>query len=265
MKRILSVALFLMSISAGAQEVVDGGAVSDFRTRISVGMDKKIVKGLHVSVSEQVRFKDNVSTFDRSKTDVGISYKVCPYFKFGADYSYMYVKRSADSDPNHESRHRADFFLTGLYKLGPWHFSLREMFLSTWNMRPSFNTFQKPNPALDLRSRFKFSYAFYDKPLEPYISCEVRNTLNAVDYTSLSTTGATMSENVKYNKVYVDKIRTCVGLEWSINKRNSMDFYLMYDHGKKQSIDATKRGKLKQVTNIPYDYFTMGIAYTFGW
>jgi len=272
MKRFLTASAILLCLSsafARAQEVTDAESVSDFRARVSVGMDKKIAKGFHVTLSEQVRFKDKLSTFDRSKTKVGLSYKVCPYFKFGADYSYMYVKRQLTAEqvdePTSESRHRADFYLTGMYKVGPWHFSLREMFQSTWNMRPDFNTFQKPNPAMDLRSRLKFSYAFYDKPVEPYLSCEIRNTLNAVDYTSLNTKGATIADNVKYNKVYVDRIRTALGVEWFINKRNSMDFYLLYDTGKKQKIDTNKRGKLKEVTNVPYNYFSLGIAYTFGW
>lgn len=231
----------------------------DFRGRFSAEVDKRIIKGLHVSLSEELRVNDNWGAIDRMHTTLGISYKICPYFRVGAGYTFINIWH--DPNKRHQSkywdlRHRATVDLTGTYKTGAWRLSLRER-VQTTTKRENGNRYQEPRTEVELRSRFKVAYACRTVALEPYVFCEVRNTLNAVKY-------ASDLQNISYSDVYVNRVRASVGVEWRIDRGNRLDFYGMFDYARNKDIDAKKDGTLKSITTETEYYFTLGIAYKFG-
>ena len=250
LKRILSAALAL-ALGAGyaSAQIVYADPTSDFRGRVSVGIEKKLAKGLHAGLDEEVRFEDGLSAFARSMTTASLSYKFGKHLRAGAGYAFIYI-------PD-DIRHRVYADLTGRFKAGSWTFSLRERLQCT-HLTREFNEYQQPRNALALRSRLKVSYQLFSKPLEPYLAVELRNTLNGAKYTDASD-----PTTMTYSDMYADRVRTALGLQWKINKRGSIDFYGLFDACSRRDSDATKKGVLKSITIEPAYNFTVGVAYSF--
>ena len=167
-----------------------------------------------------------------------------------------------------------------MYNAGYFKFSLRERFQLT-HRTGEMNIYQNPRNAFALRSRFKVAYVSPSKPIEPYVSVEVRNTLNNVHYESPSFTEV-QGDNVRYNDVYVNRVRLQPGIEWRLNRRQTLDFYLLGDYTYDKSYDAKKNGNLKVVedaSGVPvYDaygdpvyaifyekawHFSLGVSYSY--
>lgn len=265
--------------------------------RISAEVDKKLATGLHLSVSGEVRGEDNFTKLDRFQGTVDLSYKACPYFKVGVGYAFMSLWKVKSVEPedmedyltgkwvpegNYDSvngldkfwdiRHRAYLDLTGMYKVGEWHFSLRERVQLTHKTR-DINTFQAPLNDIVLRSRFKVSYASRTAPLEPYMYVEMRNPLNGVKYSN-RIAPFVIGDNVRYSDVYVGRIRTSIGTEWLINARNSFDFYILGDYCYDKKFDAFRTedhagakqhdaGELKSITYRKAFILSVGIGYKY--
>ena len=79
---------------------------SEFGGRISVGIDKKIQNGLHVSLDEELRFGDNFKNVNRLQTNLGIDYKLMQHIKLGMGYSLINpydTTENAFSDAKHRT------------------------------------------------------------------------------------------------------------------------------------------------------------------
>ena len=250
MKKLLIITtLFASTFIASAQ--VNEDVDTDFRARVSAEVDKRIIRGLHIGLSEEFRLKDNLSSVDRFYTTLGVSYKFCPYFKTSVSYTLMNLhKFDSDADSwGWELRHRMALDLIGSYRIGNVKFNLRERFQLT-HRTGEMNIYQNPRNELVLRSRLKVSYEFPNRPLEPYMSVEVRNTLNAVHYCAPEYTSVP-GDNISYNDVYISRVRLQPGVEWKLNSRNSLDFYILADYVYEKDIDANKSGNLKKYKD-PY-------------
>ena len=221
---------------------------SDFRARVSAGVDWKVARGLHATLDEQLRLENGMSTLAKSVTTAGLDWKFCPWVKVGGDFSYIYKKDDV--------RRRYDLYVTGLCKPGRWTLSLREKLLLTHKTK-EFNEYQKPRNAVELKSRVKASYTLYPLPLDPYASVEFRHILNASHYSSLAASSMT------YTDRYLNRVRYVLGCGWKIDKHNVMDFYAMYDYGQRKVIDANKAGALKSISRDLSDNFTIGVAWQF--
>lgn len=282
MKRFLTVAVCLLALCRPAAAQIDEPVEYDFRGRISAEIDKKIVDGFHISLSEEFRLKNDFTAVDRFYTSLGLSYKPCPYFKMGLGYTLMNIHDwSSDTESwSWKMRHRLNFDLSGMYRVGNLKFNLRERLQYTYKMG-DMNVFQSPRNELVLRSRLKISYAFQTKAVEPYMSVELRNTLNAVSYSSY-THDAEPGDNVRYDDAYISRVRMQPGVEWRLSRRSSLDFYLLADYLFEKDYDTNKQGDLKFYRNgngeYVYDgngnqlycifyerswHFSLGISYRF--
>jgi len=234
---------------------------NDFGARVSVSVDKKLMKGLHLEASGEARMSENLSDFGRYQAGLGISYKISSTFKVGAGYNFIQVKNSSDE---WKPRHR--FYVDGMvgFRSGYWRFSLKERLQYTH--REVNNKFQKVPNSLALKSRFKVSYKGAGV-LEPYGYIEIRNVFNDP---ACSATWSTSSqaysdyEFLGYNDAYVNRLRGCLGIEWSPNKIHGFDFFVLGDYYYDKEIDTNAEGtKLKSLT---YDHgmnIGLGIGYTF--
>ncbi len=244
-----------------------------FGIRFSAEADYRIMSGLHVFVSEEVRLLGGSSVFDRSYSQMGVSYKICDNLKASVSYTGIVVNKitSTDKAGEHrlEWRHRVSGDLTASFKAGQWKFSIRERIQGTYRMR-ELNNYQQPQMGWVLRSRLKVAYKFRTVPLEPYLYFEPRLLLNGAKWGPEST-----GENYEdasflgHKDVYVNRYRGAAGLEWKINKRNSIDFYCLFDHLYDKDIDARKEGSSKGVelkkaiVGVSADRISLGIGYRF--
>lgn len=263
MKRIhiLIAALMLVpSVSRAQQETVDVG--NDIRGRFSVEIDRKLAKGLHVFAEGEVRAYDNFGTFKRYSGSLGMSYKINSYLKTGVSYTFFnQVNGTGEWVP----RHRMNMDLTGSLKTGFWRFSLRERVQVT-NKTGSLNPYQTVRNQVALRSRLKASYRGFSA-IEPYAFVEVRNVLNdprcSATY-SLSTETYSDYQFLGYDDVYLNRVRSALGLEWSLSLQHTLDFFLFGDWCKEKEVDTNKEGtKLKSLTWEKGFNTTIGVTYKF--
>ncbi|MBQ9184856.1 MAG: DUF2490 domain-containing protein [Bacteroidales bacterium] len=261
MKKIFATVLVLAALMPAAlAQGTKNDMESDFRGRLSAGIDKKISKGFHLDVEGEVRFTDNFGEVGRYQLGAGLSYKIAPWLKAGLGYLYIGNKGSSGS---FSPRHRGYFDLTESLASGDWKFSLRERILLT-HRGGDFNKFQSTPNALALKTRFKAQYKGFAN-VSPYAIAELKiqlndpackGTWNGTEYTSYEFKG--------YDDCYLTRIRGGLGAEWKLSKQHALDFYLLADYIYSKEIDTNKAGtKLKSLTYDQTFATTIGVAYKF--
>lgn len=234
---------------------------TDSGARLSVGVDKKLMKGLHLEAGGEVRLSDNFSTLGRYQAELGISYKVSPLLKVGAGYIFIQKKNSENVwKPRH--RFYADAMLS--LRSGYWRFSLKERLQLTH--RTVGNAFQNTPNSLALKSRLKVSYkGFAD--VTPYAYLELRNVFNDP---ACSATWSTVSQSYSdysflgYKDAYLNRFRGSLGAEWKLTRQHALDIYLLADYCYDKEIDTNAEGtKLKSLTYTPAFNVSLGIGYKF--
>ena len=84
---ILGLVLPLMAFSQ-----TDVALDPEFGGRVAVSVDKKIAKGLHIYLEEEVRFDNNFGSLDRLQTTLALNYKVHPNIKLGLGYRQSFER-----------------------------------------------------------------------------------------------------------------------------------------------------------------------------
>lgn len=245
----------------------------EFAGRMSVGVDKKIVKGLHVFLEEEIRVGDNFSSFGRFQTSIGIAYKVHPNIKIGAGYAL--INPYDATDQVFKFRHRVYANVTGTLKLGQWNISLKERLQMT-HRSGSFNEFQNPANALTLKSRLTFKYKGFGR-FAPYAFVEVRSYHNApviyaaYDGSSYSPISGT-DQNADdpgwflegFKGAYVNRVRGSLGMDVRLSKQHTLNFYLLADYINDKVVDSNAEGTtLKSYTKQTGFVGSIGIGYEF--
>lgn len=237
----------------------------DIQARFRAILDIPLAKNLSLEWSEQVRMHNNVSDVDKILSTVGLNYKVLPWLKVGASYSFVNVRdeetKLIDMNPvtdvTWQNRHMVNVDVTGSYKVGRVKLSLRERV--RFNFRgDSINEYEKVNPAISLRSRLKAAYDIRQCRWEPYAYVELYTTLNAVDAVPNY-----KEYNVAY-KQYMSRLRFSVGTEFKINNYHRLDIY--YRFHMNQSYDArykANKGDLKEWRHEKHNCHVIGLDYKF--
>lgn len=242
--------------------------------RLSMSVDKKLTKGVHLRLEEEIRFDNNFGAFDRFHTTLGLTYKVNSFLKLGVGYA-MINPYSSSNSAFKSSRHRLMVDATGSVHFGDWRLSLKERFQATYRSG-DMNEYQNPRTALTLKSRLKLSYKGFRR-IEPYAYVELRNMLNApvisayydgTNYLTptLSQSGAAGWFIDSWTGVYVNRVRGGLGFDYRINRRSSVEVCLMADYVMDKVVDANSEGtKLKSYTYEKgfVGWMTAGYSYSF--
>lgn len=279
MKRILAAAIALVALPVIAGAQINPGTLdptTDFGARISAGLDWRIADGLHFEAEQEEYLNEGLTNLKRFALSSGLNYKILPYLRVGATYTFMTSTVVDDDKPSSveiHNRHRVSCYLQGNYKSGLWSASLRETYQAT-KKAYEINLFQNPQTVHAIKTRLKVAYQIPNQPYKAYVQGEFRYTLNQVDWNCLTTTKrGTLVEGYapQYTIQYLDRIRTRVGCEWRINKSNTLDGYIQYEYRKGLEIDTNSEGKLKKnpltaenmVYWAPEHMICLGVAYTF--
>lgn len=256
--------LFLLSgVHGFAQERKDT-TMTDLRSRVVVNVEKDIIKHkLSVHFSEEARFMDNISNFDRSYTSLSLVYSPWQWLKIAPEYSLVSnLDTDASGHKEWEFRHRIALNLTGVVNFGQWEFSLRERPQVTVRT-DSINVCEKMKAAFVLRSRAQAKYSFFSIPLKVYAFVEMTNTLNTPD-TFVGPTGKGSGEVTFKLDNHIAKMRYSVGAQYRFDKRNSVELYYRLDDGQDYDIHITKKnGYLESVTTENYMHHILGVVYKF--
>ena len=224
------------------------GLETDFGGRLSLGVDRKLAKGLHLGIDGEVRLSDNFSSFGRWQAGVGLTYKVNPYLKLGAGYIFI-DKRNSDGEWN--PRHRFYLDATGGIKAGDWRFSLKERLQLTHRNPDGMNVYQANPNALALKSRLKAQYNGF-RSISPYAFVEARLALNDPACTA-TWNGSSFTDYAftGYTDAYLNRVRTALGLEWSLTKHHALDITLFGDYCYDKIVDTNASGT--QLNSLTYD------------
>ena len=233
--RIIILLGLLFPILATAQ--TDNALDPEYGGRLSFTLDKKIVRRLHVSFEEEVRFDNNFGAFDRLQSTLSLNYKIHPNIKIGAGYALINgYSSSANAFKN--ARHRFMIDVKGTLKYGDWNLSLKERMQLT-HRTGDYNVYQNPANALMLKSRLTAKYLGFGK-VEPYAYFELRNYLNAPVINAAY-------DGINYGTVdggYINRYRGSLGIDIKLNRSSTLNFYLMGDYCIDKEVDANAEGTI---------------------
>ena len=219
---------------------------TDFGARFSAGVDKKMAKGLHLSLDGELRMKDNFSTIGRWQAGAELSYKLNPYLKLGAGYNFI---GKYNSDFEFVPRHRFYFDASTGVRAGDWRFSLKERLQLTHRNPDNMNVYQAAPNALALKSRIKAEYKGL-RSVSPYAYVEARVALND-PACSVKWDGSSFSDYnfTGYTDTYFNRVRGALGMEWKLSKQHALDFTLLGDYCYDKNVDTNAKGtKLKSLS-----------------
>lgn len=191
--------------------------------------------------------------FRRSYTTVGLNYTPIPYLRIGADYTLKIIGNKITAtdgttvtrNPADEwIRHRAAFYLTGYYTYQDWKFSLREK-LDVNIRTDSVNLHEKPKVVLALRHKLQAQYSIPGKPLKTSAFVEVWNTLNQPvkylnTYAVRDKEGNATAYAGKSFGQYVSEVRAQIGIDWRIDRCNTLGLAYRYVYGYSRNVNITK-------------------------
>lgn len=259
-KLYISILALFLPLLLAAQGTVNE-LESDFGARFSAGIDKRLVKGLHLGLEEEIRLKDNFGTLGRAQTGLGISYKINKTFKVGAGYIFIDRQNSAGE---WKMRHRFFADASVSFRYGAWRLSVKERLQLTH--REVGNSYQNNPNSLALKSRIKLSYKGFNT-WAPYGYAELRNVFNDPSCKAVWSTVSNAYSDYEfggYDDAYINRVRGCLGVEWKLNEKNSLDFYLLGDYCYDKNIDVnSSQTRLKSLTWDQAFKLNVGVGYTF--
>lgn len=218
-----------------------------------VGVTKSLPYNLSIDAGAGYRTLDWFDESSRWDVGAGLSYKVSKHFKFGLSYTFIrkyhqeewkdhYGSNSGRWNgynvdaANWASRHRVAFDIVGTKRY--WktlRISLRERYQYTRQSARDVNRMKLRDPSYDgdgnlislddttytvdhksaknrhlLRSRLKFSIDKKGWKWEPYVSVEAHNNLG--------------------DKWHLDKVRTIVGVDYSISRQHKVGLGYVFNH-----------------------------------
>ena len=213
--------------------------------------------------------------FRRSYTTVGVSYHPISYLRFGADYTLkVYGNKFTASDGSANPagkflRHRVALFVTGQYSVDDWKFSLREKL--DMNIRTdSVNLNERPKTDLTLRHRLQAQYSIPGKPLKAYANIELWNTLNQPTaylntYAGIDTDGDATAYAGKRFGQYLSEVRTQIGLNWRVDKSNTLGIAYRFMYGYSRDVNITKTKANIELTHAKsYGHYII-VTYDLDW
>lgn len=229
-----------------------------------------------VSVMQKSREYSIPAYFKASQTLVHFSYKPVQYLTLGVAYRLDLLGDKGWKDPKKFMRHNVQIGLTAQYRYNQWKFAFRER-LDMHFRTDSVNPDEKNAMDLMLRHRLSASYTMRSKPLRYILGFELINTLNRpTDYLNANRTYITYRDD--YGKQvqtpefgqYIASLRPSFGIEWRLDKRNSLEFVYTFKYNTKLDTNIThipqnkplKGGNL-ELTRIERMAHSFTIAYVF--
>lgn len=221
---------------------------------------KSFDHGISLTFEEEIRSAPS----HRSHTTVGLTYAPIQYVNIYAAYTLKLYGDQGWSDVNKYLRHRANFLITGQVKLGQWNLSLREGVMLDARC-DEVDKREKNQVDFTLRSRLQAVYAIPETPLSIVGKFEILNTLNApVAYLNEALPLQGELEGASYGQ-YISELRPEAGVQWKINKQNSLTLTYRYNYLYDRGISIDDITENITITNKYTTKHLILLAYKFGW
>ena len=214
---------------------------------------KSFNHGLSLTLEEEIRSVPS----HRSHTTIALGYAPIEYFNIYAGYTVKLYGNQGWTDPNKFIRHRANILFTGQVKLGQWNLSLREGVMLDARA-DEIDTREKNVVDFTLRSRLQAVYSIPKTPLSIVGKFEVLNTLNApVDYIN------TIISANEYGQ-YISELRPELGLQWKIDKKNTLSLAYRYNYIYGRDINILDSGDVELSHSYTVKHLML-LTYKLGW
>jgi hypothetical protein len=228
---------------------------------------KSFDHGLSLTIEEEIRSAPS----HRSHTTLGLGYSPIEYLHIYTAYTVKVYGDQGWKDPNKYIRHRANILLTGQVKLGQWNLSLREGVMLDARA-DEIDKREKNAVDATLRSRLQVVYAIPETPLSIVGKFEILSTLNApVDYINSLSPISNGSEYIAYSEAsankygqYISELRPELGLQWKIDKKNSLTLAYRYNYIRSRDINVLDSGDA-EITNKYTAKHLILLSYKLGW
>jgi hypothetical protein len=174
----------------------------DFQSWTSAGIDAEVIKNLKVSLTEEIRLKENSAQLSQQINDIGVSYRFSKYLK-----AALYYRLEAKWQNPDEYNWRQGFYgdVSARYEVSQWTIGYR---LRIQSDRIEFNeNADELVTNLVNRHKFQVDYNIPGFPVTPFAEEEL----------------FVKSEN---HEMYLSNFRTWLGFTWSPGKMH--EFSLKY-------------------------------------
>jgi len=165
----------------------------------SIGFEKKLPYKLKLEFEQELRFKDQISTFKQTFSDISLSYKVFDGLRIQIPYRYIVYKDKI--------KQRLSFSGSYKYSFKPVDLKYRTKFQRTYEDKESIDDM--------IRNKFSIQYKL-GKKVEPYISGELFHPYNG-------------------EPKQLDEYRISFGLTVDIMKKNSIKIFYIF---KKEDLNS---------------------------
>lgn len=265
MRRFLFFVMALLPLSIFAQAITE----SDSHTvtpeaHIFATFVKSFDHGLSLTIEEEIRSAPS----HRAHTTLGLTYSPISYLSVYAAYTLKLYGDQGWSDVDKYLRHRANLLITGQVKLGQWNLSLREGVMLDARC-DEIDHREKNAVDFTLRSRLQVVYSIPKTPLGIVGKFELLNTLNApVAYlNSISHSQSPISNSLNGDSYgeYISELRPELGLQWKIDKQNSLTLSYRYNYLYDRSINVEDETGNVSLTHKYTTKHLILLAYKFGW
>ena len=265
MRRFLFFVMALLPLSIFAQAITE----SDSHTvtpeaHIFATFVKSFDHGLSLTIEEEIRSAPS----HRAHTTLGLTYSPISYLSVYAAYTLKLYGDQGWSDVDKYLRHRANLLITGQVKLGQWNLSLREGVMLDARC-DEIDHREKNAVDFTLRSRLQLVYSIPKTPLGIVGKFELLNTLNApVAYlNSISHSQSPISNSLNGDSYgeYISELRPELGLQWKIDKQNSLTLSYRYNYLYDRSINVEDETGDVSLTHKYTTKHLILLAYKFGW
>lgn len=245
MPRILFIVfILLIPYCLCAQEIAQEDTTSSqyAEAHLIASFVKSFDHGLQLTLEEEVR----TAPAHRSHTTIGLAYTPIKYLSLSAAYVLKLYGDKGWKDVNKFLRHRVNIDAIGQVSLGQWKLSLRERLMLDARA-DEIDLLETNRVDYTLRSRLQASYSIPNHPLSIVGKIEVFNTLNA-----------------KYFGQYVNELRPELGVQWKVDKHNTLNLAYRYNYVYSRNIDVLDSGDIALEHEYKHKHIIL-LTYKFGW
>ena len=203
---------------------------------------KSFDHGIKLTLEEELRSAPS----HRSHTTISLGYTPIKYLSLSAGYVLKLYGNQGWSDINKFLRHRVNIDATGQVTLGQWKLSLRERLMLDARA-DEIDLREKNRVDYILRSRLQASYSIPNQPLSIVAKMELFNTLNA-----------------KYFGQYINEMRPEIGIQWKINKKNTLNASYRYNYVYSRDIDILDNEGIHLTHTYTHKHIIL-LTYKFDW
>ncbi len=176
----------------------------------TLSIQHALTKKISLVIDEELRLKENYQRINLFYTNVGIDYKINKFLKISPSYRFIQKKRLEDS---YSYRHR--FMLDVSIKKKIQKIIVSERIRYQAEVQDFYSSKKGKLAEQFLRFKTDLKYTAFEK-VTPYISCEVRYQIHAP-----------RGDGSMYDNGF-HRVRNVLGIEYEINKKNSVNLYYLF-------------------------------------